>query len=115
MTDYMLLLYDDPAAFADLAPEAIQAIIARYAAWAESLGEDGTLVHSNKLADGESRVVRRHDGETRVTDGPFSETKEVIGGYFVVRAESWDAAVEIARGCPHVDYGTIEIRRVDVV
>ncbi|MEM8931598.1 MAG: YciI family protein [Acidobacteriota bacterium] len=115
MADFMLLLYDDPSAFADLAPEAIQAIIARYSAWAAGLEENGTLVHSNKLVDGEARVLSRRDGATKVTDGPFSETKEVIGGYFVVRTESWDAAVEIAQACPHVDYGTIEIRRVDDV
>ena len=115
MTDYMLLLRDEPSTFADLAPEAMQEIIARYSAWAESLGEAGALVHSEKLADGEGRVLRRHDGATRVIDGPFVETKEIVGGFFVLRAESFDAAVEIAEGCPHVEYGSIEIRRIDAV
>jgi hypothetical protein len=47
-------------------------------------------------------------------DGPYSETKEVLGGYFVVTAENYDAAVDLTRDCPHLDYcGTIEVREVD--
>lgn len=115
MADYLLFTYDDPTAFADLAPEEIQAIIERYSAWAAALRTSGTMIDSNKLADDKARVLRAIDGDVRVTDGPFSETKEVIAGYFLIRAESWDAAVEIARTCPHVERGAVEIRQIDAL
>ena len=54
------------------------------------------------------------DGQVRVTDGPYAEVKEVVGGYFLIRASSYDVAVEIARTCPHLRYGgRIEVRQVD--
>lgn len=119
MAEYLLLLRDEPATFADLSPEEIQRIIEKYSAWAARLGEAEILVGGQKLADGEGRVMHKAGDapglDGRVTDGPFSEAKEVVGGYFLVRAESYDEAVEIARECPHVDYGSIEIRRVDDV
>ena len=48
-------------------------------------------------------------------DGPFPETKEIIGGYFVIEAVDYDEAVELAKSCPHIDFGRIEIRQVDVM
>jgi hypothetical protein len=48
-----------------------------------------------------------------VTDGPYVETREVLGGFFHLVAESFDQAVELARDCPHLEYGTIEIREVE--
>ena len=61
-------------------------------------------------------TLRRQDGELRVLDGPFSETKEIIGGYFAIQAEDYDEAVRLAEGCPHLDYGgLIELRQVDAL
>ena len=55
-------------------------------------------------------------GQVRVTDGPYSETKEVLGGYYIVAAESYDRAVDLARDCPHFEYGgTIEVREIDTM
>ena len=97
MPDYMLLLYEDPSDFADVSPEEMQAIIGKYSAWRENLAESGRLVGGQKLRDGEGRVLRHGDDEVRVIDGPFSETKEVIGGYFAIRADDYDEAVRISR------------------
>jgi hypothetical protein len=111
----MLLLYDHPSDFQDFSPEEMQKIIQRYTAWGDKLRAEGRLVDSHKLTDGEGRVLRRSGGDVRIVDGPFSETKEVIGGYFTVSAASYDEAVEIARGCPHLDYsGVLEIREVEM-
>lgn len=114
MADYMLVLRDEPTAFANFGPEEMQQIIARYEAWREELVERDQLVDGNKLTDEAGRVLRRGGGELRIVDGPFSEAKEIVGGYFTVRAESYDAAIEIAKDCPHLDYGSVEIREVDI-
>ncbi|MEO1087209.1 MAG: YciI family protein [Acidobacteriota bacterium] len=113
MANYMLVLRDEPTAFEGMGPEEMQRIIARYTAWSEALAAKGQLVDGNKLVDEAGRVVRRTGGQLRVVDGPFAEAKEIVGGYFTVEAESYDAAVEIASDCPHLDYGSVEIREVD--
>lgn len=117
MASYMFLLYSGPDDFADVSPAEIQKVIEKYNGWRDSLHEQGKLLGSQKLKDDEGRVLRRKGGEaTRVLDGPYSETKEVIGGYFAVTAEDYDAAVAIAESCPHLDYGgTIEIRAIDPI
>ena len=116
MADFMLLLYDKEGDFTDMSPEEMQGIVQEYVAWGDRLEAEGKLVGSEKLEDGTGRVLRREGDETRVLDGPFSEAKEIVGGFFTVRAETWEEAVEIAQGCPHVGYGgTVEIRRVEAV
>lgn len=115
MSTYMFLLYNGPTDFEGFGPEDMQGIIERYKAWGDSLQERGCFVASDKLVDDEGRVLHSRDGDLRVIDGPYSETKEVIGGYFAVTADSYDEAVEIAKGCPHVEFGTLEIRRIDAM
>jgi hypothetical protein len=112
MPQYLLLLHEDPSAYRTLAPAEMQAIIERYAAWRTQLQQQGTLVGANKLRDDEGRQLRKQNGQPMVTDGPYSELKEVIGGYFLVTADSYDAATDLAKGCPHIDFGTIEVREV---
>ena len=113
MANYLFLLYNGPDDFSGVGPDEMQQVIERYQAWGDSLDKAGKLIGSDKLVDDEGRVVSPRGGKLTVTDGPFSETKEVIGGYFAIRAESYDEAVEIAKGCPHADYGIIEIRAID--
>lgn len=114
MANYMLLLYDSPADFQDVSPGEMQKIIEKYRAWRDRLQQAGRLVASNKLKDGEGRVISSQDGKMRVLDGPYSETKEVVGGYFMVKAADYDEAVELCADCPHLEYhGTIEVREID--
>ena len=115
MPSYILLLKEDPNAFAHLSPEQMQAVVYRYRDWRLGLEADGRLLGANKLTDEGGRLMSRVNGEVRVTDGPFSETKEVIAGYFAYTADSYEHAVEIAQGCPHLDFGTIHVRQVDEV
>jgi hypothetical protein len=108
------LLHDNPAAFADVSPEQMQKIIEKYMAWGNKLRQAGVVHGSNKLTDEPGKVMRRKDNQVRVTDGPYSETKEVLGGYYLIDAASYDQAIERARDCPHLEYGgTIEVRQVD--
>lgn len=115
MPSYMLLLYDNPAQFRDLSAEELQRIIQKYRAWGNSLRESGRLIGSHKLKDDAGRVLRAEGGKPRVLDGPFSETKEIIGGYFMIQAADYQEALQVAESCPHLAYGTIYIREIDLV
>jgi hypothetical protein len=116
MPQFILLLHETPAAFSAIAPEEMQTIIQRYVAWGARLREAGILADSHKLTGEPGQVMRGHAGQVRVTDGPYSEAKEVLGGYFTIVAASYDEAVERARDCPHLEYGgTIEVRQVDTM
>ena len=68
----------------------------------------GAPLHSSA----EGARIRVVDGRATVTDGPFTETKEIIGGYFLIDCESRDEAVEIAKTCPHAKVGNVEVRQV---
>jgi hypothetical protein len=77
----------------------------------EWIGEQGIETNGLELDDpSDARVVRVRDGETVVTDGPFAETKEVIGGYFLAECNDLDQAIELAQRVPLVDRGSVEIR-----
>lgn len=115
MHQYILLLHETPAAYAGLSPAELGAIIERYAAWAQSLAERGLLAGGEKLVDdGGRRLLRRGDA-ILASDGPYAEAKDVIGGYFVIRAETDAAAEALARESPHLDRDGqwIELRRID--
>ena len=113
MPSYMLLLYDNPANWAKISPEDMQKAIEKFMAWGGKLRNQGVIVASAKLADDAGRVLRGRD-QVRVTDGPYSETKEVLGGYYLIKAANYNEAVELAQGCPGLHYGgTIEVRQVD--
>lgn len=114
MESYLLLLHESEE-YADLSPEEMQATFARYRAWTQKLREAGRVLGSNKLEDGTGRVLRGKSGDLRITDGPFTETKDVLGGYFLVTAENYEDAVDLCRDCPHLDFGAIEVRRIQPV
>ena len=114
MTKYLLLLRDADT-YPDLAPEAMQAVLERYLAWTQGLAARGLLVDASKLEDRTGRVLRPGQGDVSVTDGPYLEGKEIIGGYYVVEADSWEAVVALSRECPHLEFGSIEIRALEAV
>ncbi len=113
MPQYMLLLHEDPAVFAGVAPAEMQAIILKYRAWYEKLAKEGRLAGGNKLQDGTGRSLRTANGRIKVTDGPYTEAKEIIGGFFMISASGYEEAETIARECPHIEYGVVEVREVE--
>lgn len=116
MPKYMLLLHDNPNAFANVSPEAMQRVVEKYIAWGKKLREAGVMRAGDKLTDEPGRVMRRKDGQVHVTDGPYSESKELLGGYYMIEADTYDKAVELARDCPQLEFGgTIEVRQVEVM
>lgn len=115
MPKFMLLLHDDPLGFMSLSPEEMQKAIEKYIAWGDRLRAEGVILDGHKLSDQPGKVVRRAGGRVRATDGPHTESKEVLGGYYVIEAASYDDAVRRASDCPHLDFGSIEIREIDIV
>ena len=113
MKKFIMLLHDAGSFPADISPDQIQAIIQRYVAWRQKIQKNGRNVVGHKLTEGQGRVMRGTAGQTKITDGPYAEAREVIGGLFILEANSYDDVVELSRDCPHLDFGSIEIREVD--
>lgn len=114
MAKYILLLHENPADFAHLSPDEMQAIIEQYSAWGRTLREAGKMHSGMKLSDDGGWHLRRTKGALSVTDGPYAEAKDVVGGFYVVEAADTAEAQSIAAACPHADRGWIEIRVVEI-
>src|SRR5260370_33238280 len=109
MAQFMLLLDDDPSGCVKLSPEEMQKAIEKYMAWKKK----PFTVDSHGLAKDPGRVIRSAGGRTRTTDGPYSETKEVLGGYYTIEAADYDEAVRLSMDHPHLEHdGVIEVRQV---
>ncbi len=115
MPNYMLFLHSEPDSLKETSPAEMQAIIQKYMEWRIRLQQSGLLVGGEKLQDGTGKTLRRAGGKTSVTDGPYTESKEVIAGLFHIQADDYDHAVATASDCPHLKYGTIEIREVEKI
>ena len=112
MAQFMLLLRGGFEAYEDYSAEEIEAAIQHYRDWANSLRERNCLVDAYKLDSSQGKRLVKRDGQI-VVDGPFVETKETIGGYFTIEAESYEAALRIAQESPIFDEGgDVEIRQI---
>ncbi|MSU47829.1 MAG: transcription initiation protein [Opitutus sp.] len=106
-----LLLFRHSQEGPDPTPEQMQEIMGRWMAWMKGMGARGEFAGANRLQ--ETGCVLRAPGGANLTDGPFVEAKEIVGGYVLVNAPSLAAATAIARGCPGLEHGTIvEVREV---
>jgi len=95
------------------APAEMQKIMARFDLWMKSLNDRGMVVGTDGL-EPKGTVLRGSRGRS-VSDGPFAESKEIIGGYVLITADSYEQAVEAARDCPGLDYGmAVEVRPVRI-
>ena len=110
MTKYLYLFRGGDARRLDQSPEEMQEHMQKWGVWMQGLAEKGTLVDGLPLAK-EGKVVSQK-GET-ITDGPYAEGAEIVGGYLIVNANSLDEAVEISMGCPiHEHEGIVEVREI---
>jgi hypothetical protein len=110
---YMFLLYGDESAWAAMSEEETAAVFAEYAKLDDYFKTRGGQIEGAELQPtSTASTVRVRDGGTLVTDGPFAETKEQLGGYFLVDCESLDDALEIAARIPGAQDGSIEVRPV---
>jgi hypothetical protein len=107
---FLFILYSPPEVRAD--PER-RASFEEWVAYGQSLHDAGIHLGDNPLQGLETATtVRVRDGETLISDGPFAETKEMLGGYYLVDLPSREAAVEWAARVPNAPYGSVEIRPV---
>ena len=108
---YLLLIYGDEKRWASMNEAERSAGIAEYRAFSNEFA--GSILGSNRLQHtGTARAVRMRDGKKVNTDGPFAETKEQLGGYFLVEAPDIDAAAAIAARIPAARHGCVEVRPI---
>jgi hypothetical protein len=106
-TSEYLLIFRNTGWHKELSAEEIQQNMARFTAWFERLNNDGQFKGGGPLGH-YGKILATRDV---VTDGPFAESKEAIAGFFLIQADSLEQAVEIATGCPGLEYGqTVEVR-----
>ena len=108
-TSEYLLLFRNTRWHKGLSPEEIQKNLDRFTAWFDRLNYEGQFKSGHPLAN-EGTIVA---GRNAVTDGPFVEAKEGVAGFFIIRAYSLEQAVEVAKGCPGLEFGqTVEVRPI---
>jgi hypothetical protein len=109
---YLLIFRDKtPDVYRQLSPDQRQELLDQWNAWYDGLAVQGKVQHGHPLQS-TGRVVSGARGE-RVVDGPYLESKEAVGGYFMLTVDSLDEATEIAQRCPSLAYGiTVEVRPV---
>ena len=110
---YMLLINTDDAAWESMTDDQRAAGIELYRAFTEELSSSGALVAGDQLMPASSaKQVRAQNGKALVTDGPFAETKETLGGYYLIEAASEQNALDWAAKCPGAQHGVVEVRGV---
>ncbi len=108
---YMLLIYAEDGRWESLSDAERESVYAQYRAFGDELDRSQAFVGGAELQGVSSATsVRVRDGETEVTDGPFAETKEALGGYYLIEADSLDEAIQWAAKIPAATHGAVEVR-----
>jgi hypothetical protein len=110
---YIALIYTDEAREADATPEDMQKTMAAYNAFTEAVSKAGVMDTGDAL-DGTNAAttVRIRDGKRQTTDGPFAETKEQLGGFYILKCKDLDEALHWASQIPAAQYGSVEVRPI---
>jgi hypothetical protein len=110
---YMLLCYDDEQAWQQAGSAELEQAMQEAVALTHEINAKGQYVEAAPLEWSKTAVsVRVRDGKQVVTDGPFAETREVLGGYYIIDVNNLDEAIEIAQRHPGLRFGTVEIRPI---
>ena len=111
MKDFLFLFRADYVEYAKRSPEELQSMTKKWMDWIGGIAAQGKLIDRGNRLNPAGKVVKPL---LAVTDGPYIETKESVGGYTMVRAESLDEAAEMAKGCPILLFGgNVEVREID--
>jgi hypothetical protein len=110
---YILFAWANEAGFQSMPPDQAQAALGAYMAFGDAMRKEKVLVSSNRLRPvAETTRVQIEGGKTRVLNGPYAETKEQLGGYFLIDVPDLDAAMSWAARCPAASHGFVEVRPV---
>jgi hypothetical protein len=110
---YMLMIYASEADWSKMTPAEQQTGVAAYSAYTEALKKAGVLAGSNRLQDSHaSTTVRTRNGKPQVLNGPFADSKEQLGGYYLIDVPDLDAALSWAARCPGAGHGVVEVRPI---
>lgn len=110
---YLLTLYAKESGFQEMTKEQQQQGMAAYMAYSEALKQAGALKGSNRLQPiATATTVRVVDGKPLVLDGPYADTKEQLGGYYLIEVPDLDSALSWAARCPGASHGTVEVRPI---
>ncbi len=108
---YLCTIYADESQFGEATPEQMNEMLAAYGAFGEEAG-DRILGGEGLQPTSTATTVRVRDGERMLTDGPFAETKEQLGGFYLLECNSLDEAIDWAAKIPGARYGSVEVRPV---
>jgi hypothetical protein len=110
---YLLMIYNNEAGMLATPKDAVKQMSAAYAAYSEAMGKAGVVLGGNRLRPtSEATTVRVKGGKTEVLDGPYADTKEQLGGYYLIDVPDLDAALSWASRCPGASHGAIEVRAI---
>ena len=110
---YLLMIYVNEAGMQSATKEQVDEQMRAYAAYTDALVKAGVLVGGERLRPSQTATtVRARNGKTEVLDGPYADTKEQLGGYYMIDVPDMDAALSWAARCPGASTGTMEIRPV---
>jgi hypothetical protein len=109
---FMLVIYGNQQGWDGLTKEAVDVLVAAHRSVQEELGRTGELIDTQELAVEDARVVRSSDGTPRITDGPFTEGRQFLGGYYLIECAGWERATEIAGRLGEAEFAPIEVRRL---
>jgi len=110
---YMLMAYVNESGWGNMTPEQQQQGMAAYGSFVEALTQSGALKGSNRLQSSTAATkVTVADGKPQVLDGPYADSKEQLGGYFLIEAPDLDSAISWAARCPAASHGVVEVRPV---
>jgi hypothetical protein len=110
---YLLMIYSNEAEMAGMSPSAIAAMTAEYTEFTKGIVQGGQFKAADRLKPTSSAsTVRVRNGQVATTDGPFAETREQLGGYYLVEAKNLDEAIAIAARIPGAKVGSIEVRPI---
>ncbi len=110
---YLLMIYRNEAEFSGMGAAEAQKMMEEYGAFTQSIIQSGNFKAGDRLQPATTATtVRVREGKTLTTDGPFAETREQLGGYYLIEAKDLDAALAIAARIPGARHGSIEVRPI---
>ena len=111
MSEFIYLYRGGDSAGSSASPEEMQKTMQKWVAWMKQLGDQGHLKAIGNPLEPTGKVVKGK--QKTITDGPYAEAKDLVGGYTLIEAKDIDEAAELAKGCPHFDTGgDVEVRPI---